>query len=64
MNAPRLNLRPPILPASTGAAGVVIRCWRALSGGARVRDHERRTLVACSAGADSSALALCLASAT
>lgn len=43
---------------------MVIRCWRALSGGARVRDHERRTLVACSAGADSSALALCLASAT
>lgn len=68
MNAPRLNLRPPILnrptlPPKSGAAGVVIRRWRALSGGGRVRDPERRTLIACSAGADSSALALCLAAA-
>lgn len=68
MNASRLNLRPPILnhptlPPKSGAAGVVIRRWRALSGGGRVRDPERRTLIACSAGADSSTLALCLAAA-
>ncbi|MFO0836716.1 MAG: tRNA lysidine(34) synthetase TilS [Phycisphaerales bacterium] len=68
MNAPRLNLRPPILnqtvlPSNSGAVGVVIRRWRALSGGGRVRDPDRRTLIACSAGADSSALALCLAAA-
>ncbi|MCC6970448.1 MAG: tRNA lysidine(34) synthetase TilS [Phycisphaerales bacterium] len=68
MNAPRLNLRPPIpnrpvLPPKSGAVGIVIRRWRALSGGGRVRDPDRRTLIACSAGADSSALALCLAAA-
>lgn len=68
MNAPRLNLRPPILnrpvlPPKSGAVGIVIRRWRVLSGGGRVRDPDRRTLIACSAGADSSALALCLAAA-
>lgn len=35
--------------------------WRTLTGGSRVPDAERRTLVACSGGADSSALALALA---
>lgn len=35
--------------------------WRDLTGGAPVRDAERRTLIACSGGADSSALALALA---
>ncbi len=35
--------------------------WRKLTGGRRVRDADRRTLVACSGGADSAALALALA---
>lgn len=35
--------------------------WRRLTGGRRVRDSERRTVVACSGGADSGALALALA---
>lgn len=35
--------------------------WRRLTGGGRGRDAERRTLIACSGGADSSALALALA---
>ncbi len=43
---------------------MVVRHWRRLTGGAERRDHDRRTLVACSGGADSSALVLCLASAT
>lgn len=38
----------------------VVSRWRALTGGAEIRDADRRTLVACSAGADSSALALAL----
>lgn len=64
MSPSRPNLGTIILPAKTGPAGVVIRRWRVLSGGSRVRDPERRTLIACSGGADSSALALCLAAAT
>ncbi len=39
----------------------IVRSWRALTGGAPVRDPQRRTLVACSAGVDSSALAIALA---
>lgn len=35
--------------------------WRRLTGGRRVRDADRPTLIACSGGADSSALALALA---
>ncbi|MCW5776889.1 MAG: tRNA lysidine(34) synthetase TilS [Phycisphaeraceae bacterium] len=46
------------------AVAVVIRQWRRLSGGPDRKDADRRTLVACSGGADSSALVLCLASAT
>ncbi len=46
------------------AAAAVIREWRTLTGGAAVRDPERRTLVACSGGCDSSALALTLAAAS
>jgi tRNA(Ile)-lysidine synthase len=42
----------------------IIRAWRALTGGRKVRDPQRRTLVACSGGADSSALALALAAAS
>ncbi|MDX2147272.1 MAG: tRNA lysidine(34) synthetase TilS [Planctomycetota bacterium] len=41
-----------------------MRAWRALSGGRRVDDRERRTLIACSGGADSSALAIALARAS
>jgi len=40
----------------------IVRRWRALTGGSDVPDADRSTLVACSAGADSSALALALAS--
>lgn len=64
MKPSRPNLNALILPAKSGPAGVVVRCWRTLSGGSRVRDPERRTLIACSGGADSSALALCLAAAS
>ncbi len=42
----------------------VARRWRALTGGPETRDPDRRTLVACSAGPDSSALALALAAAS
>ncbi len=38
------------------------RSWRLLSGGRRVRDADRPTLIACSGGADSCALAIALAS--
>lgn len=39
----------------------VASSWRRLSGGKAVRDADRRTLLACSGGADSSALVLALA---
>lgn len=42
----------------------IIAAWRRLTGGRARRDPDRRTLVACSGGADSSALALSLASAS
>ena len=42
----------------------VIASWRRLTGGTPVRDDHRRTLIACSGGADSCALALALASAS
>ncbi len=42
-------------------AARILRRWRALSGGKQTRDHERRTLIACSGGADSVALAVALA---
>ena len=40
----------------------VVEAWRRLSGGSQRRDEDRRSLVACSGGADSVALALILAS--
>ncbi|MEI7656877.1 MAG: tRNA lysidine(34) synthetase TilS [Phycisphaerae bacterium] len=43
------------------AVRTIIRSWRALTGGRPVRDQQRRTLAACSAGVDSSALAIALA---
>lgn len=39
----------------------ILRSWRELTGGGADADRDRRTLVACSGGADSSALALALA---
>lgn len=38
----------------------ILRRWRQLTGGRQTRDSQRRTLVACSAGADSVALAAAL----
>ena len=42
-------------------AARILRRWRQLSGGKQVRDHERRTLIACSGGADSVCLVRALA---
>lgn len=42
----------------------IARRWRARTGGRSTRDPDRRTLLACSGGADSSALVLALASAS
>jgi tRNA(Ile)-lysidine synthetase-like protein len=49
------------MPVRVRAADEVVRSWRRLTGGRRVRDRERRTLIGCSGGADSSALVLALA---
>ncbi len=46
------------------AAAAAIRSWRTLTGGRGVRDPQRRTLIACSGGCDSSALALTLSAAS
>ncbi len=43
------------------AAARVLRRWRELAGGLEARDHDRRTLIACSGGADSMALAAIIA---
>lgn len=52
----------PIRPVSKRDATVaaILREWRRLTGGAGTGDGERRTLVACSGGADSTAMALAL----
>lgn len=53
---------PPSLPKkSHPTVHAVASAWRRLTGGKAVRDADRRTLIACSGGADSSALALALA---
>jgi tRNA(Ile)-lysidine synthase len=39
----------------------ILRSWRSLTGGSGMPDDRRRTLIACSGGADSSALTLALA---
>lgn len=54
---------PPILRPLKHDPGVraVLRSWRRLTGGREATDENRPTLVACSGGADSSALALALA---
>ncbi len=54
---------------SDGASRAVVAAWRRLTASegwttARTPDADRRTLVACSGGADSAALAICLASAS
>lgn len=41
-------------------ARAIVRAWRRITGGRLVRDGERRTVIACSGGADSTALALAL----
>ncbi len=57
-----INIRP--LSRRDPAVRRVARAWRELTGGtARGRDSSRRTLLACSAGADSSAMVLALAAA-
>ncbi len=63
MIAPPLNDFTPVRAAlrKDPAVAQVIASWRRLTGGKLRRDRERRTLVACSGGADSSALALALA---
>jgi len=43
------------------ASARILRRWRELTGGKVVRDSDRRTVVACSGGADSVALAVVLA---
>lgn len=55
-NTNRTFLRDP-------AARAVVASWRKLTGGAGVRDGDRRTLLACSGGADSSALVLAIGAA-
>lgn len=40
----------------------ILRAWRRLAGGTRAKDADRRTLLACSGGADSSALVWAIAS--
>jgi tRNA(Ile)-lysidine synthetase-like protein len=50
------------VPRKTAQERAIIRAWRELSGGSAVSDASRTTLLACSAGVDSSALCLALAS--
>lgn len=56
---------PPIPLAAPSKNHPVVHAilsrWRRLTGGRAVRDPDRRTLIACSGGADSSALVLALA---
>jgi len=47
--------------AAAPEARAIVRAWRRITGGRGVRDAGRRTLAACSGGADSMALALALA---
>ena len=54
------------LPGRDRAVARIVRSWRELTGGTSraIPGVDRRTLIACSAGADSSALVLALSSAT
>ncbi len=51
------------LPATKRSLREILRAWRDLTGGAARKDDDRRTLLAVSGGADSSAMALALAAA-
>lgn len=51
-------------PEAAQAVRRVVASWRALTGGAMVRDSARKTLIACSGGADSMALVVALGSAS
>lgn len=51
------------VPATKRALREVLRSWRELTGGSARKDDDRRTLLAVSGGADSSAMALALAAA-
>lgn len=53
--------RPSPPQKSNPTVHAVASAWRRLTGGKTVRDADRRTLIACSGGADSSALVLALA---
>lgn len=57
-----MNRRPGISKRHPAAAEI-LRRWRALTGGSSTPDDRRRTLVACSGGPDSVALAATLAAA-
>ena len=52
--------------AADSAVAAIVTSWRLLSGGTsrKIMDLDRRTLIACSGGADSSALALALSTVT
>ncbi|MEL6330275.1 MAG: tRNA lysidine(34) synthetase TilS [Planctomycetota bacterium] len=56
--APSASVRSP--SGGDETARTIVAEWRRLTGGSAVRDPERRTIVACSGGADSSALVLAL----
>ncbi|MBX3389734.1 MAG: tRNA lysidine(34) synthetase TilS [Phycisphaeraceae bacterium] len=57
-----LDASRPTPPAkSDPTVHAIVSEWRRLTGGKAVRDADRRTLIACSGGADSSALVLSLA---
>lgn len=59
-----MGTQPSILraPGRSPFLRDVVGSWRSLTGGSATKDADRPTLVACSAGADSSALAIALAS--
>lgn len=56
----KTNTIDPVPFRRDRAARDLVRAWRLLSGGTAARDDERPTLVACSGGADSAALAIVL----
>jgi len=53
--------RPTLPPKTHPTVHAIASSWRRLTGGKAVRDADRRTLIGCSGGADSSALLLALA---
>lgn len=56
---PPASTNSPRAPAAIHRT--IVAAWRALTGGPDLRDPDRPTLIACSGGVDSSALALALA---